>query len=167
MQSFGNVVQNANVYVEGKGMLGKAKTVKLPDYEKRREETRPLGLPAPVMRPTGLEPMECEMVFESYEKDVLTQVGGNKVREKQYMVRFSTEDSNGVVKYGVAQLSGNAYKLEPSPFENNDEAATLTLTVDVISYKLDFDGPVYDIDVEVGKLNVGGVNHWDAAFAGL
>lgn len=167
-RGFRNVIQAAALYIEGSSYAGEAEQVKLPVVQSKMEEHRPMGLPSEVKRFTGYEPMEFTATINAFDPEVLGQVGSPDVREKDYMVRFSTQSNDGEVKYGVAEISGRASTVDVGDISNGEEIAATELTVEVVSYKLTFDSQIiYDIDTEEGKYIILGTDYWEPIQAGL
>lgn len=165
---FRNIIQAATVYVEGRSYVGEAASVTLPNIEMQTQDDRPMGLASPIRRFTGYEPMEATLVFNTINKDVLVQVGSPNIRAKNYMVRYSTQSSDGSVKFGIAEFSGRASMIERSEISNGEEITTTTLTIQCVAYKETFDGEgVYDIDTEKQQFIIDGTDHWAPVAAGL
>nr|VFK16276.1 MAG: hypothetical protein BECKLFY1418C_GA0070996_102228 [Candidatus Kentron sp. LFY] len=63
-------VSNANIYLDGKSLLGRAEEVKLPDITVAMSERKSLGMVGVIELPTGFEKMEGEIKWNSLYKDV-------------------------------------------------------------------------------------------------
>lgn len=167
-QGFRDLIQAATVYVEGRSFVGEAAEVTLPNIEMVQQDYRAMGMPSATRRFTGFAPLEATLVFDSINKAVLTQVGFNNIREKNFQVRYVTGSSDGSTKHGVCEFSGRANMVERGAISTGEEAVQTTLTVQCISYKETFDGEeVYDIDTEKQSFKVGGEELWADFAAGL
>ena len=68
-------VMNANIYLNGKNLLGRAAEVKLPEVTAVMKEHSALGMVGKFELPAGFEKMEGEIVWNSYYADVLKMQG--------------------------------------------------------------------------------------------
>ena len=165
---FRNVVISASAYVEGENFIGNTASLTLPPLEMRMSDDEQMGLPGTIERFFGIEKIEVEMVFNTMDNRLLGQFGSHNVREKEYSIRYATQANDGSTKYGVAEFSGRARRVERSAITNGEEITTTTLTITCIAYKETFDGtPIYDIDIEEPKLIIDGEDVWKPIFDGL
>ena len=168
MRGYRNIIEAASIYLNGRSYIGEAATVTLPNVQTRMEDHRPQRLPSDVKRFTGYEPLVVEAVFNVYDPEILKQVGNPDIRAYDYQARWSARSADGSVKYGVAEFSGRGSSAERGAFENGEEPAQTTLTVECISYKETFDGEeIYNMDTELGKWEVGGEDYWAPVLEGL
>ncbi|WP_373100793.1 MULTISPECIES: phage major tail tube protein [Pasteurellaceae] len=93
-----NQIVNANVYIDGNSLLGKAKEFKLPDIEFEFIEHKGLGLHGTVKLPAGLNAMEGEVIWDSFYPEVRAKVY-NPYKNVQLMARSNLQvfDSRGLV----------------------------------------------------------------------
>lgn len=68
-------VVNANIYLNGKNLLGRAAEVKLPEVTAAMKEHSALGLVGKFELPAGFEKMEGEIVWNSFYADALKLQG--------------------------------------------------------------------------------------------
>ena len=68
-------VVNANIYLNGKNLLGRAAEVKLPEVTAVMKEHSALGVVGKFELPAGFEKMEGEIVWNSFYADVLKLQG--------------------------------------------------------------------------------------------
>lgn len=68
-------VVNANIYLNGKNLLGRAAEVKLPEVTAAMKEHSALGLVGKFDLPAGFEKMEGEIVWNSFYADALKLQG--------------------------------------------------------------------------------------------
>ena len=167
-RGYSNIIQAATIFINGENFLGKSESVTLPAIQARMQEHRPMGLPSEVKRFTGYEPPVLEVVLNSYEPTALKQVGNPDVRAYNYQVRWSTQDSTGETKYGVVECSGRASGVERDTFEDGEDPANSTFTIECVAYKETFDNElIYDLDTENGKWIVGGTDYWAPILQGI
>lgn len=99
MSDYIRAIYNANVYVDGNSLLGKASEVKLPDFEITQDEHKGLGLFATIKLPSGAEALEGEITWNSLYPEVAEKLY-NPFRGAQLMVRANQQlhDAAGLVK---------------------------------------------------------------------
>lgn len=93
-----NQIVNANVYIDGNSLLGKAKEFKLPDIEFEFIEHKPLGLHGTLKLPAGINALEGEVTWDSYYPEVRVKTS-NPYKNVQLMVRSNVQvfDARGLV----------------------------------------------------------------------
>lgn len=69
-----NRITNANVYLDGGSMLGKAEEIKLPDLSAKMTEHKALGMVGSIELPSGFDKMEGELKWSSFYRDVMVKV---------------------------------------------------------------------------------------------
>ena len=165
---FRNIILAAAAYVEGQTFVGNTQSIQLPSLEMRAADDEQMGLPGVIERYFGIEKMEATLVFNTVDKRILAQLGSHNVREKNFMVRYTTQSNDGTIKSGVVEMSGRARMVERSEITTGEEPTTTTLTITCIAYKETYDGDVvYDIDIEAPKVEVDGTDHWKPIFDAL
>jgi len=85
-----NRITNANVYLDGGALLGKAEEIKLPDVTAKMSEHKALGMVGAIELPSGFDKMEGEIKWSSFYKDVMTKVA-NPFKFVSLQVRCSVE----------------------------------------------------------------------------
>lgn len=90
-----NQIVNANVYINGNSLLGKAKEIKLPDIEFEQIEHKTLGLVGTIKLPAGLNALEGEVTWDSYYPEVRAQ-NYNPMKNIQLMVRSDVQVFNSM-----------------------------------------------------------------------
>lgn len=65
-----NVIANANIYVNGTNLLGRAEEIKLPDVSMITQERKALGMIGKIELPFGFDKMEGEIKWNSFYPDV-------------------------------------------------------------------------------------------------
>lgn len=93
------VIYNANVYIDGNDLLGKASEFKLPEFEFEQDEYKGLGLKGTVKLPMGVAALEGEITWNSFFPEVARKAA-NPYKAVQLMVRANVEtyDTTGRVK---------------------------------------------------------------------
>ena len=158
---FREQIISASVTVAGNPRKGETESIQLPNLEWRRAEDTPLGLPGTVLRFLGLEAIEVELVFDSVQKDILTQWGSFNIRKHQFRVNYVTQSSDGTFKNGVVEFSGRAHTVNRGVIDGGEDAPTTTLMITCVQYKETYDGAdVYDIDIEAEQVKIDGEDVW-------
>lgn len=85
-----NRITNANVYVNGTSMLGKAEEIKLPDITTMMTEHKALGMVGKIELPSGFDKMEGDIKWNSLYRDV-AKIMGNPFAAVQLQCRSSIE----------------------------------------------------------------------------
>lgn len=85
-----NRITNANIYVNGNSLLGRAEEIKLPDVAAIMAEHKALGMVGKIELPSGFDKLEGEIKWNSLYKEVAKTVG-NPFRAVQLQCRSSVE----------------------------------------------------------------------------
>ena len=94
-----NAIYNANVYLDGNNLLGKAGEFKLPEFEIGQDEYKALGMVGTIKLPNGVEALEGEITWNSLYPEVAAKAS-HPFKAAQLMVRsnLQTFDARGLVK---------------------------------------------------------------------
>ena len=94
-----NAIYNANVYLDGNNLLGKAGEFKLPEFEIGQDEYKALGMVGTIKLPNGVEALEGEITWNSLYPEVVAKAN-HPFKAAQLMVRsnLQTFDARGLVK---------------------------------------------------------------------
>ena len=94
-----NAIYNANVYLDGNNLLGKAGEFKLPEFEIGQDEYKALGMVGTIKLPNGVEALEGEITWNSLYPEVAAKAN-QPFKAAQLMVRsnLQTFDARGLVK---------------------------------------------------------------------
>ena len=94
-----NAIYNANVYLDGNNLLGKAGEFKLPEFEIGQDEYKALGMVGTIKLPNGVEALEGEITWDSLYPEVAAKAN-HPFKAAQLMVRsnLQTFDARGLVK---------------------------------------------------------------------
>lgn len=85
-----NRVTNANIYIEGNSLLGRAEEIKLPDISAMLSEHKALGMIGKIELPSGFDKLEGEIKWNSYYKDVAKMMA-NPFKTVQLQCRSNIE----------------------------------------------------------------------------
>lgn len=148
-------IRNFNAFVDGISYFGKATEAKLPQPKVQTEAHRGAGMEGPVGIDMGLEGMTAEITFAEWDPALLKKFG----KTERFVLRpaqLGEEDNEATaIIVTVAGLVTTNETGDLKPGTN----ATLKLTMDVRSYKLELDGEaIHDIDLVNAKRVIDGVD---------
>lgn len=94
-----NAIYNANVYIDGNNLLGKAAEITAPEIEFTMDEVTGLGLFGTIKLPSGMEALEAEVTWNSFYPEVAAR-SRNPFKSAQLMIRsnLQTFDAAGLEK---------------------------------------------------------------------
>ena len=94
-----NAIYNANVYIDGNNLLGKASEITAPEVEYTMDEVTGLGLFGTIKLPSGMEALESEIKWNSFYPEVAAR-SKNPFKAVQLMIRsnLQTFDAAGLQK---------------------------------------------------------------------
>ncbi len=138
-----NRLTNANIYVEGNSMLGKAEEITLPMIKAKYSDVKVLGLQSDIELPSGFEKMSGKVKWNAVYQDVLGTFGlPYKTKQMQVRASLETYDSSGrtkevsVVAFLTVRfkdiLPGLGIKSGDNPEQESEFSATY--------YRLEIDG---------------------------
>ena len=120
-----NRITNANIYINGNCLLGRAEEIKLPDINAMMSEHKALGMIAKIELPTGFDKMEGELKWNSFYPDVWESVH-NPFKMVQLQVRsdLQTYNSQGLqVRQPLVTFLSVMFKKNPlGTFKQLDNA---------------------------------------------
>lgn len=96
-----NRITNANVYLNGASLLGKAEEVVLPEIKATMSDHKALGMVGMLELPTGLDKLEAKIKWNSFYSDVLKSTH-NIYEATALTIRTSLETYEGNAR--VAQV---------------------------------------------------------------
>ncbi|UTH76086.1 phage major tail tube protein [Chromobacterium sp. IIBBL 290-4] len=85
-----NRITNANIYINGNSLLGRAEEVKLPDVAAIMQEHKALGMVGKIELPAGFDKLEGEIKWNSLYKDV-AKIVANPFQAVQLQCRSNIE----------------------------------------------------------------------------
>lgn len=153
------ILKNMNLYNEGFGYGGEAKSVTLPTLTRKMEEYRGGGMGAPLMLDMGMEAMELTATLGGPVRDALRQWATNTVDGVYW--RFSgsyQQDDSSAVDTVEIIVRGRYSEIEMGDQEVG-EPGEFGITMAVAYYKLVWNGRT---EIEIDPINmveiVGGVD---------
>ena len=132
------ILKNFNLFVDGRGYVGRTDEVNPPKLTLKTEEFRAGGMDAPIAIDMGMEKLEASFTLVEYDKDVLKQFGlidGNAV---QVTLRGAMQDDQSTTPV-VITLHGMYSEMDMGKWSGG-EKATLNCTIAARYYALDIDG---------------------------
>ena len=118
-----NKLTNANVYVGGNNMVGRADEVTLPVIKFMMAEHKPLGQVGSTMYASGVDKLEAKIKWNSFYLDVFKQFA-NPYKSIQFMLRGNVEIYEGGDRVNqkpyVCYLTVQSNSLPLGVFKHND-----------------------------------------------
>lgn len=153
-----NKLTNANVYMDGVNLLGRAEEVQLPQIKHKMAEHKALGMVASAEFFSGIDKLECKIKWNSFYPEVLI-AAANPFTSVLLQVRASLETYNGAGRIEEVPVSaiiiGTFKDFQPDafkPHENTNVETNIAVTcTKLIINKV----PVLEIDVlqNIYKIN--------------
>lgn len=141
------ILKNFNLFIDGRGYVGKASEVTPPKLSIKTEEFRAGGMDAPITIDMGLEKLEASFTLLEYDKDVLKQFGlitGNGV---SVSFRGALQDDN-IVSPIIIKLRGMYSEMDMGKLAAG-EKAELQCSLACRYYSLEIDGEqLIEIDID-------------------
>lgn len=154
-----NQIVNANVYIDGNSLLGKAKEVKLPDLEFEFIEHKNLGLHGTIKLPAGLNAIESEVIWDSFYPEVRAKIY-NPYKNVQLMARSNLQvfDARGLVaEVPMTTIMNVAFNKTTGGSLKNKEATEHSDSFQIYSIKQTVDGKeILFIDIFANIFRVAG-----------
>ena len=101
-----NKLTNANVYLNGVNLLGRAEEVQLPQIKHKMAEHKALGMVGSAEFFAGIDKMECKIKWNALYPAVLTQCS-NPFNAAMIQVRASLETYNGTGR--ISEVPATAF----------------------------------------------------------
>lgn len=145
-----NRLTNANVYVDGTNMLGRAEEITLPTIQHKMAEHKALGMVGVAEFFSGIDKMEAKIKWNSFYSDAMKKAA-NPTTSVKLMVRSSLEvysaegrlEQQPVVCYMTCQYKG----FPMGNFKQHDNVE-LESTLAVYYCKLEINGEeIVEIDI--------------------
>ena len=153
-----NKLTNANVYMNGTNLLGRAEEVQLPQIKHKTAEHKALGMIGSAEFFSGIDKMECKIKWNALYTEVF-KACANPFNAAMLQVRASLETYNGTGR--VSEVPATAFIIGTfkefplgniKPHENAEYETTLAVTY----AKLVVDGQdIFEIDVLQNIYKVG------------
>ena len=94
-----NRVTNANIYMDGKSLLGRAEEVSLPVIKQMMAEHKALGMNGKFELPAGVDKLEAKIKWNSFYADVLAKAANpNQAVNLQVRSSIKTWTPNGAIQ---------------------------------------------------------------------
>ena len=156
MAAAARILKNFALFVDGRGYVGQAPEVQLPELNLVEEDFRAGGMDGTIGIEMGQEKMEATFTVSAFEAELLAKWGTGA--EVPFTVRGVTESHDGSTEAILAQVRGKVRSSAPGAFQPGQKADVVH-TVSVTAYKLTINGTVvYDIDVLNMKRVINGVD---------
>ena len=156
-----NKLINANVYMNGSNLLGRAEEVQLPQIKHKMAEHKALGMIGSAEFFAGIDKLECKIKWNALYPDVLTTCANPFVAVPiQVRASLETYTSAGRVSEvpAIAFISGTFKEFPLGTIKPGDNAEYET-TMSVTYAKLVVDGAdIFEIDVLENIYKVNGVD---------
>lgn len=156
-----NRLTNANIYLNGKSLLGRAEEINLPDIKHKMSEHKALGLVGSMELWSGIEKLEAKIKWNSFYSDVHKKMA-DPFRSMNLQVRSSLEvyNSQGRAQQQpvVVYLTGQSKNFPAGNFKQHDNVeleSNLTITY----VKVVVNGePIIEVDVLANIFKVDGTD---------
>lgn len=153
-----NRVTNANVYLDGQSLLGRAEEIQLPVIKATMSEHKALGVVGKLEFFSGVEKLEGKIKWNSFYADVMKKVA-DPTKVYQLQCRSSLESYGATGRLGqvpvVAFLSATCKDFPLGNFKQHDNVE-LESNLSVYAVKLVIGGEViveFDATANIYKVN--------------
>jgi len=159
-----NRLTNANVYLDGVSLLGKAEEVSLPTVTFKMAEHKAMGMFGSMEFPSGLDKMEMKIKWNSLYLEVMKKAA-SPFSNHQLQIRASLESWNALdgrteEKPVVIFLTGAFKNFPLGSFKQHDNVELETMLT-VYAFKQEIDGEeILEIDVMSNIYKVNGVDEF-------
>lgn len=152
---------NANIYVDGNSLLGRAETFNCPDVQYKQAEHKALGLLGTLEYFSGIDKLEGSIKWTSFYADVLRKFA-NPFEAIRVQVRGNLEEYAGGARVGqkpaVVYLTITPKNFPMGNFQQHDNVE-LESRFGCTYVRLEIDGSVItELDVEANIFKVDGVD---------
>ncbi len=141
------ILKNFNLFVDGRGYVGRAEEVNPPKLTIKTEEMRAGGMDAPATIDMGMEKLEASFTLAEYDPAILKQFGivsGNAV---QLTLRGALTDDESTIPLTI-KLRGMYTEMDMGKF-GAGEKGQLQCSMACRYYSLEIDGKtLIEIDVD-------------------
>ena len=156
-----NRLTNANIYMDGNNLLGRAEEIQLPQIKHKMADHKALGMIGSAEFFAGIDKMESKIKWNALYPEVLKKAA-NPFIAVQIQARASLETYNSMGKLAevpaIAYLTGTFKEFPLGNFKPQDNAEYET-TMSVNYAKLIVDGEeLFEIDVLENIYKVDGVD---------
>jgi P2 family phage contractile tail tube protein len=156
-----NKLTNANIYIDGNSLLGKAEEIELPMIQHVMAEHKALGLVGKMEFFSGVDIMTAKIKWNSFYEDVLKKIA-NPTQAVKLQVRSSLEEWNSggrVAELPVVAYITAASKDYPGGNFKQQENVEVESNLTVYYFKLEINGaPIIELDVAANIYKVAGAD---------
>lgn len=156
-----NRITNANVYLDGNSLLGRAEEVKLPTIKSKMAEHKALGMVGTVEFFAGLEKMEATIKWASLYADVMKKAA-NPTKTVQLQIRGSLETQTGqgrIAEVPVVVMLTATFKSIPMGTFKQHENAEFETELTVYYAKMSINGvDIFEVDALENIYKVDGID---------
>ncbi len=149
------ILKNFNLFIDGRGYVGKVEEANPPKLNIKTEEFRAGGMDSPAMIDMGIEKLEGSFTLLEFDKNVLKQFGlisGNVV---SITLRGALQDETSVSPI-IIKLRGMYTEIDMGKLSAG-EKGTLQCTIACRYYSLEIDGEqLIEIDIDNMTRKIGG-----------
>lgn len=158
-----NRLTNANIYMDGDNLLGRAEEISLPTLKSKMSEHKALGLQGAIELPSGFEKLELKIKWNAFYQDVFDKMA-NPYKSVKLQARSSLEIWEGgemiaqqrVVCYATVQPKG----FPLGNFKQNDNVE-LESELACTYVKLEIDGKeILEFDAMANIFKINGVDQF-------
>ncbi len=141
------ILKNFNLFVDGRGYVGRAEEVNPPKLTIKTEELRAGGMDAPISIDMGMEKLEASFTLVEYDSEILKQFGVVSGNSVQLTLRGALVDDDTTTAI-VIKLQGMFTEIDMGKFSAG-EKATMQCSVACRYYSLEIDGStLIEIDID-------------------
>lgn len=120
-----NTLNNANIYIDGNSLLGRAEEFKLPTVKFKMAEHKAVGMVGAIKLPSGFEALEGEIKWNSFYPDVwaklLDPYTSVQLQARGSLETYNSQGRQAQVPY-VVFLTCSFYEVPAGDFKQNDKA---------------------------------------------
>ena len=146
MAQLPKTLRNMTAFVDGRGYLGKVKSVELPKLTIKTREHRSGGMDIPIEIDIGMEKMESTLSFLEFSRELIGQFGRTEGTEVPITVRgvqTNGQESESI----IAHMRGMIRVIDPGSWSVGEDTE-IKIEMAVNYYKLEIGGlEVVEIDV--------------------
>ncbi len=145
-----NRVTNANIYLDGNSLLGRAEELELPQIKHKMAEHKALGMVGTAEFFSGIEKMEAKVKWASFYQEVMREAV-NPFKTVRLQARASLETYTGqgrTAEVPVVMMLTAAFKEFPLGTFKQHEPAVVDTVLSVYYASMAIDGnEIFEIDV--------------------
>jgi len=120
-----NTLNNANIYIDGNSLLGRAEEFKLPTVKFKMAEHKAVGMVGAIKLPSGFEALEGEIKWNSFYPEVwaklLDPYTAVQLQARGSLETYNSQGRQAQVPY-VVFLTCSFYEVPAGDFKQNDKA---------------------------------------------